>query len=135
MEEKKKQDHDASTYFLTLSFPVTTMLRHHSICVALSQEFPDLYQKDMLESVITLKEVWRWVNLDDLSAALDLQHEKDSAMHIMLTFKHSQAQKECHFLYETNSEQFKRRKSAPSVFNLSNVKNAIHKMSPEKFQQ
>ena len=131
---REQENHDVSDYFLSLSSPVSILLRERAVTVALQEILPEIYQADMLEHVVTLKEAWRWTNLSALSKALGLRHATDSHFHINLTFSHAQAQQECRFLYSTRDRQFSRRKNVSNAFNLSNVKLALSKLSDDDFR-
>ena len=134
VSERHRHNHLVNDYFLSLSFPVSLLLRQRALCIALKDLLPEIYQSDVLEQLVTVKEAWRWANLPSLTTALQLQHNTDSHFHVNLSFSHAQAQHECRFLYGTNAKQFSRRKNANNSFNLSNVKLALNKLSDDEFR-
>eukprot|EP00026_Physarum_polycephalum_P005867 Phypoly_transcript_05906.p1 GENE.Phypoly_transcript_05906~~Phypoly_transcript_05906.p1 ORF type:complete len:406 (+),score=55.76 Phypoly_transcript_05906:640-1857(+) len=130
-------------YALTMTLPVSTMLRQYSLWLHLKSKFGDtLFKSDSPdETVVDVKEGLKWILGPMLGRRLGLTFKNGADFRAALTFKHPETQEEHAFLAELD-ETVKPRKNKKQKWktdlaweSINSMSRTLKKINPDKFKK
>ncbi|XP_031560971.1 putative tRNA pseudouridine synthase Pus10 [Actinia tenebrosa] len=130
-EEVTNSGFEIESFTFSVSLPLCTLVRQHSIFLHLKEKFSDFYSgKTSVDNLPSIKEVFKWVCGPALGLMLGVFFQHESSFQILIKFAYDNGNEELEFLTEVDPSRFKERKAkkrAPVIplFSVTSIRKAL----------
>ncbi|CAH3171507.1 unnamed protein product [Porites evermanni] len=124
----RKAGHQFDSFMLTISLPLSIILRQHSVSLFLQEHHSSIFDKKMLSETPSVKEVFKWVYGPIVEELLQVDYMPLSPFKISLVFTHKDNNKELEFLNnssKTTTRQRQKRQKMEASMTAPSVKKAL----------
>ncbi|KAM7448831.1 putative tRNA pseudouridine synthase Pus10 [Porites harrisoni] len=128
----RKAGHQFDSFMLTISLPLSIILRQHSVSLFLQEHHSSIFDKKMLSETPSVKEVFKWVYGPIVEELLQVDYMPLSPFKISLVLTHKDNDKELEFLNsssKTTTRQRQKRQKMEASMTAPSVKKALAELT------